>query len=238
MKVAIIGAGRAGTSFAAALGRVGHLVQLVHHEDLASAVASDVVLLTVPDDAIGAVSRALAPDASRVVAHVAGSRTLAVLEGHPRVGSLHPLVPLPSTERGARRLVGATYCVAGDPAILDLARSLRGRVISLPDGSRTAYHATASVAANHLVALMGHVARLAESAGLELEDFLPLARQALDDVAALGPLAALTGPASRGDMATVDAHLSAIPETERATYVALANAALETAELARTRTPA
>ena len=49
---------------------------------------------------------------------------------------------------------------------------------------------------------------------------------------------ALTGPASRGDMATIDAHLAAIPESERATYVALANAAFELAELRRAQTPA
>jgi predicted short-subunit dehydrogenase-like oxidoreductase (DUF2520 family) len=147
---------------------------------------------------------------------------------------MHPLVPLPSGELGARRLVGATYCVAGDEIIVELARSLEGRVIALRDEQRTAYHATAVVAANHLVALMGHVARLAQEAGLSLEDFLPLARQALDDVAEFGPHDALTGPASRGDMATIDAHLAAIPESERSTYVALANAAFELAEERRT----
>ena len=76
---------------------------------------------------------------------------------------------------------------------------------------------TAAVAANHLVALMGHVETLAESVGLSLEDFLPLAAAgAATTCVALGPAAALTGPASRGDMATIDAHLAAIPEDERA----------------------
>jgi predicted short-subunit dehydrogenase-like oxidoreductase (DUF2520 family) len=77
---------------------------------------------------------------------------------------------------------------------------------------------------------MGHVQRLARSAGLELEDFLALSRQALEDVVEVGPAMALTGPASRGDVATIDAHLEAIPESERSTYVALANAAFELAE--------
>jgi predicted short-subunit dehydrogenase-like oxidoreductase (DUF2520 family) len=94
------------------------------------------------------------------------------------------------------------------------------------------------VASNHLVALMGQVRTLAESIGLTLEDFLPLANQSLRDVATLGPDAALTGPASRGDMATIDAHLAALPEDERATYVALANAAFELAELRRSQTRA
>jgi predicted short-subunit dehydrogenase-like oxidoreductase (DUF2520 family) len=111
-------------------------------------------------------------------------------------------------------------------------------VITLRDDQRTIYHAAAVVASNHLVALMAQVKALAESIGLSLEDFMPLAEQTLHDVARFGPEAALTGPASRGDMATIDAHLAAIPESERSTYVALANAAFELSELRRSQTPA
>jgi predicted short-subunit dehydrogenase-like oxidoreductase (DUF2520 family) len=137
---------------------------------------------------------------------------------------------LPSGELGATRLLGATYCVSGDEVVVYLAASLGGRVITIGDEQRTLYHATATAASNHLVALMGHVQRLAQGAGLALEDFLDLSRQALEDVSLLGPELALTGPASRGDVATVDAHLAAIPEAERSTYVALAHAAFELAE--------
>jgi predicted short-subunit dehydrogenase-like oxidoreductase (DUF2520 family) len=234
MDITIVGAGRAGTSFSGALTNAGHRVRLVHHDELDRLDGAELLLLTVPDDEVAETATRLEPRPDRVVAHAAGSLTLSVLAPHPRVASLHPLVPLPSGELGARRLVGATYCVAGDEMIVEVARSLGGRVITLRDDQRTAYHATAVVAANHLVALMGHVARLAEEAGLSLEDFLPLARQALADVAEFGPHDALTGPASRGDMATIDAHLAAIPESERSTYVALANAAFELAEERRT----
>jgi predicted short-subunit dehydrogenase-like oxidoreductase (DUF2520 family) len=238
MKISIVGAGRAGSSFARALSQHGHDVSLVHHDELGLIDNPDVILLTVPDDTIGEVASHLETSDQRVVAHAAGSLNLGVLSPHPRAGSLHPLMLLPSGELGASRLVGATYCVAGDALISDLVRSLQGRILSLRDDQRTAYHATATVAANHLVALMGHVSILAESAGLSLEDFLPLAQQALADVAVVGPHAALTGPASRGDMATIDAHLASIPESQRSTYVALANAAFEMAEQRRAQTPA
>ena len=232
MKVTIVGSGRAGQSFAIALAAAGHDVSLLHHDEL-ERVSGDLVLLTVPDDALADVAGAIAPDASRVLAHVAGSRTLQVLAGHPRVASLHPLAVLSSPERGAARLRGATYCVSGDQVANDLVASLEGRVISLEDSRRTLYHATATVAANHLVALMGQVENLARAAGLELEDVLALAGQALADVASDGPARALTGPASRGDVEPIDAHLAAMPEPERATYVALAAAAFELAERRR-----
>jgi predicted short-subunit dehydrogenase-like oxidoreductase (DUF2520 family) len=238
MNITIVGAGRAGTSLSIALGRAGHDVRLVHHDELSALGSPRLVILCVPDDAIRDVALAIAPSDDYVVAHVAGSRTLNVLATHRRVASMHPLMTLPTGELGAERLVGATYCVAGDEMILDVVASLRGRVITMRDEQRTAYHATAAVASNHLVALMGQVQSLAESVGLSIEDFLPLALQSLRDVADVGAAAALTGPASRGDMATIDAHLSAIPESERSAYVAMANAAFELAERQRSQTHA
>jgi len=236
MNISIVGAGRAGTSFASALERVGHHVELVHH-DASSIGDSSHVILCVPDDAISSVAASIAIREERVIAHVAGSRNLDVLAPHPRVGSLHPLMALPSGS-GADRLIGATYCVAGDDVVREVALSLAGRVITLGDEQRTTYHAAAVVASNHLVTLMGQVRTLAESIGLSLEDFLPLAERTLSDVARLGPDDALTGPASRGDMATIDAHLAAIPESERSTYVALANAAFELSEQRRAQSRA
>ena len=230
MRTAIIGAGRAGTSFSEALSRSGHHVTLVHHDELERVGEVDLVLLTVPDDAIAAVAAQLPIDAQRVVAHVAGSRSLAVLAPHPRVASIHPLITMPNEDVGAQRLIGATFALAGDAAVRELVSSLGGRALALDDERRVAYHATATVAANHLVALLAHVQRLAEHAGLSLEDFLPLSMMALEDVAARGPERALTGPASRGDLATIDAHLGAIPASERSTYVALAQVAFDVAE--------
>ena len=84
MKISIVGAGRAGTSFAAALSEVGHDTQLIHHDELERVGQSEVVLLYVPDDAIAEVSQALAPRGSRVVLHVAGSRGLSEVASHPR----------------------------------------------------------------------------------------------------------------------------------------------------------
>lgn len=238
MNISILGTGRAGTSFEVALRGAGHNVQLLHHSETNELAAPALILLCVPDDEIASVAAQIAPSTAYVVAHVAGSRALNVLAPHPRVASMHPLAVLSTSEVGAERLRGATYCVSGDTLVREVVTSLDGRVITLDDAQRTLYHATASVAANHLVALLGQVQTLAKAAGLSLEDFLALAQQALDDVVALGPAEALTGAASRGDMSTIDAHLAVIPEAERSTYVAMANAAFELAESRRSQAPA
>jgi predicted short-subunit dehydrogenase-like oxidoreductase (DUF2520 family) len=232
MKIAIVGVGRAGTSFASALRRVGHEVCTFHHDEVEDVSSVDLVLLCVPDDAIESVSNDV-PSGDYVVAHVAGSRGLGALAKHARSGFLHPLAVLSSPELGGERLLGARFSVGGDELVVELIHSLGGSVLRLSDEQRALYHATASVAANHLVALLGHVEVLAEAAGLTLEDFLPLAEQALHDVREVGASRALTGPASRSDMATIDAHLEAIPESERSTYVAMANVAFELAEQRR-----
>jgi predicted short-subunit dehydrogenase-like oxidoreductase (DUF2520 family) len=234
MKISILGTGRAGTSFYDAFRSVGHEVQLLTHHDIDSIDEPDVILLCVPDDYIAHVAALIPQSDDYVVAHVAGSRTLDVLHPHRRTGSMHPLATLPSRTRGSEHLRAAVYCVSGDDVLVTLASSLGGRIITLRDDERTLYHATASVASNHLVALMGHVERLANAAGLRFEDFLDLSRQALEDVSELGPERALTGPASRGDMATIDKHLASLPEDERSTYVALSHAAFVLAEQSST----
>ena len=105
-----------------------------------------------------------------------------------------------------------TFAVAGDPITRTLAASLGGRAVEVDDAQRAAYHAAAVVAANHLVALLGQVERLAEQAGLPLEAFAGLVRAAADDAFALGPSRALTGPAARGDWHTLERHRTVIAE--------------------------
>lgn len=233
MHITVVGAGKAGSSFSIALARRGHHVSLRHHDELERLGDSELVLLCVPDDAIFSVAARVPASDGYVVAHVAGSRGLDELAGHRRRGFLHPLAALPTPEVGARRLIGASFSVGGDPLVEALVASLSGRILRLGDAQRALYHATAAVAANHVVALLGHVETLAEAAGLSLEDFLALVGQAVEDVAALGVRQALTGPASRGDLVTIDKHLAAIPSEERATYAALARAAFELAEARR-----
>ncbi len=218
----IVGPGRAGRSLAAALGGVGWDVVglLGRGDDLTGAAAGvDVLVLATPDDEVGAVAAAVRPDPHTVVVHLSGSLGLDVLAPHPRRASLHPLVPLPDPATGAARLrSGVSFAVSGDRVAETMARDLGGRVVSVAEADRAAYHAAACIAANHVVALLGQVERVAGRAGLPLDAFLDLTRAVVDDVARVGPAAALTGPAARGDWATLARHRDALDATERPAY--------------------
>jgi len=226
--VRIIGPGRAGTSLALALTNAGcDVAPMLGRDDAVGEAAHgvDVLVIATPDAVIAEVARKVEPDPATVVAHLAGSLGLDVLDPHPRKASLHPLVALPTPDVGARRLVGAWFAVTGDPAVRRLVDAMFGRAIRVADEHRAAYHAAASIAANHLVALMGQVQRVGAEAGVPFEAYLDLARAALENVADLGPAAALTGPVARGDDVTVQRHLDALPADEVAAYEAMAGAA-------------
>lgn len=228
----VVGDGRAGGALATALRRRGWSVDgpLPRGFD-AQTVARDtrILMLAVPDSVIEAVANSIRPG-DAVVAHMAGSLGLGALGLHRSVAAIHPLVAIPDTERGADALVGAHFAVATDTtsakaAAADIVAALDGRPVQVADADRVAYHAAAAIAANHLVALMGQVERIATSIGVPLEAYLALARGALDDVGAVGPAAALTGPVARGDWETVTRHLAALNDGERSAYATMADAA-------------
>ncbi len=222
--IRIIGPGRAGTSLAAALTARGWAFAGFRgrHDDIAGAAGGvDVLVIATPDDAVAEVAATVLPEPTTTVVHLSGSLGLDVLAPHPRRAAVHPLVPLPNGEVGAARLAsGVTFAVAGAPVAREMVECLGGRLVEVDDDNRAAYHAAACIAANHVVALLGQVERVAASVGLDLESFLPLTRAAVDDVASLGARAALTGPARRGDWATLSRHLDALPEDERSAYQA------------------
>jgi predicted short-subunit dehydrogenase-like oxidoreductase (DUF2520 family) len=208
----VIGLGRVGSAVAARLGERGIAV---------SSDPADLIILCVPDGAIAEVARSLEP--GPWIAHVSGATPLAALDPHERRFSVHPLQTF-TRARGAEQLDGAWAAVSAEtPEALDrglwLARTLGLEPFELDDSMRTLYHAGAAVASNYLVTLYRAAASLFEEAGAPPEALVPLMRRTIENGFEL------TGPISRGDWTTVDAHLAALqsrrPELEEM-YRALA----------------
>ena len=140
--VRFIGPGRAGCSLSSALGGAGWDVVglLGRGDDLAAAASGSTCWSSPPPTTPCAeVAAAVDPVPTTVVVHLSGSLGLDVLAPHPRRAALHPLVPLPNAEVGARRLTGGvTFAVAGDPVARRMAESLGGRAVVVADADRAA----------------------------------------------------------------------------------------------------
>lgn len=238
-RVVIVGRGRVGGALAANLRTHGgfRIAAVVGRDadPLGFAVGTDMVLLAVPDAAVADVAARIATNPRVLFVHFAGSLPLDALRPHARRASLHPLTPMPGDPQlAARRLRGAWMAAAGDPGVGALAEALDGRTFRVDEADRARYHATATIAASHVAGLMGQVARNATAVGVPLAAYLDLARATLDNVEALGPSDALTGPIVRRDWDTIRAHLAALSPDDRDAYLALA---AEAARLAGTPLP-
>ena len=99
---------------------------------------------------------------------------------------------------------------------------LGGTPLFVPEGERVRYHAALSTASNFAVTLAGDSADLLGG----YETLIPLLRATVENIARLGPDAALTGPIVRGDAGTVSAHLRALPAHLLESYVANARRTL------------
>jgi predicted short-subunit dehydrogenase-like oxidoreductase (DUF2520 family) len=228
--VAVAGRSAEAPSTVAAAARLG--ARAVDVVDVAR--EADLVVVATPDGAIADTAAALAGGArsGALVVHLSGACPLEELDKlrHDRpdveTGTLHPLQSLPSVELGIARLPGSWCAVDGSPAVERLALTLGMRPFRVAGAQRATYHAAATIASNHLVALLGQAVRVAESAGVPPEALLPLVRASVDNVDALGAAEALTGPVVRGDADTVARHLEALPADERAAYRSLAREAL------------
>jgi predicted short-subunit dehydrogenase-like oxidoreductase (DUF2520 family) len=199
-----------GPALAGALSAAGHSVTGPHGRGFDGASA-DVVLLCVPDAEIAAAARAISSRPGLRVGHCSGATGLDVLAPHEAFG-LHPLM---TVVHGPAAFAGAGCAVAGttDTAMRTartLAHALDMRPFAIADEDRAAYHAAASIASNFLTTIEGAAERLAATAGVPREALVPLVRAAVDNWAALGARAALTGPIVRGDEAVVERQRAAV----------------------------
>jgi predicted short-subunit dehydrogenase-like oxidoreductase (DUF2520 family) len=255
--VGVVGAGRVGTALAAALRRSGHRIVAVSAVSAASldrveallpgtpvrppqdvVAGADLVLLTVPDDALPALVSGLAATgtelAGRLVMHASGRHGLAVLEPATRRGALplalHPVMTFTGRPDDVDRLAGVSFGVTTPeqlrPVAEVLVMEMGGEPVFIAEDDRGLYHAALAGAANHLVTQVVQAADLLAAVGVAQPSRMlgPLLGAALDNALRLGD-AALTGPVARGDAETVASHLAALraaaPEALPA-YLALA----------------
>ena len=202
-----------------------------------------ILFLCVPDAAIAAMAErvaAMSPPRGLAIVHTSGAQGLDVLAAlRPNaVGSFHPLQPFPAP-RDPSAFRGITVAVDGSTPALRrrlsaLARRLGATPRRVDDSQRALYHASAAFASNFTHVAVAKAAELLQEMGWSekesLAALMPLVEGQLANMRRLGPVRGLTGPIRRGDSATVERHVSAMRDPEKARiYRMLGLVALEIA---------
>lgn len=226
LSFSVAGPGRVGASLAAWLeARGARRVASADRADLPdlASAGQDLLLIAVPDPSYQEAAAVLARRPQAAVAlHTSGSLDASVLsplrDAGVAVGSLHPLkaFPRPLPDPGEAR--GVFFAVDGDPEARALAHRIAGSwggvSAEVPPESRALYHFAATLAAGGVVTLLALAEDLAHRLGLPeaaVRGYLELCRGAVARAMETGnPAAVLTGPAARGDRATVTGQLDAL----------------------------
>ena len=262
--ISIVGPGNLGSALATELARIGHPIRHIvsrrNSPGVSAACAlarrvkakfivldealldSDIVWITVPDDAIAEVAHQLAATQSwkgRIVLHPSGARSSDELSALKKKGaavaSAHPMMTFVRERRPQWRDV--PFDIEGDDAAVraayEIAAALGASPFVLKKEHKTLYHAFGSFASPLVIALMSAMEQVAEAAGVPPENaktmVWPLLSRTLDNYRKRDAAHAFSGPLVRGDLQTVRKHLSELKRTPHAreVYIALAKAAIE-----------
>jgi len=229
-RLGFIGEGRVSRGLSLALSRAGYAIAGVASRKRGDAQhvvdASDIIFLTVPDDAIAPVCVSLRWRAGKAAVHCAGATEVSVLQAAAdagaAIGGFHPLVMFADPEIAARSIAGAAIGIEAEEP---LAAALRGMVRTLgacelviPPGGRAAYHGAAHFAAGFVGALVAEGVEVWRRIGIPPEDatraLLGLLRGATDAMAHSGIARAMAGSIARGDLENVKRHLAALERLE------------------------
>jgi predicted short-subunit dehydrogenase-like oxidoreductase (DUF2520 family) len=207
--------------------------------------AADLVLLTVPDDALPGLVSGLAETGAvrpgQLLVHTSGRFGASVLDPALRAGALplalHPVMTFTGTAVDVERLAGCTFGVTAPEELRMAAEALviemGGEPEWVAEEARPLYHAGLAIGANHMVTLVAQAMDVLTAAGVAEPGRMlgPLLGAALDNALRSGD-AALTGPVARGDAGTVAAPRAPLrahaPQTV-APYVAMARATADRA---------
>ena len=196
-----------------------------------------VIIVAVQDSQLSSASQQIAETGGlegRAVLHTSGLHTAQELASCSEAGAVtaswHPLQSFPADETITVRWDGVPCAVEGDAEAVDLgfrlARTAGMTPWRIQRESKALYHAAASLAGNLPAILVGAAGALMADCGLPGDEsssnpLAPLVTTCMESSLHGSPLSNLTGPIARGDAATIQRHLEALPDDLARCYEAL-----------------
>ncbi|MBB6611484.1 DUF2520 domain-containing protein [Pontibacter sp. Tf4] len=232
MNITIVGAGNVAWHLAPALQAAGHKITAIYSRTLAHAkelsrrlsdtlatqsldfttIATDVVLIAVPDAVIVAVANELKVKPGAILAHTSGSQPLTVLQtiAGERAGVFYPLQTF--SKQKPVDLQQVPVLVEGvmeetTKVLEELAQSISRQVARVDSEKRKQLHLAAVFACNFTNHLLGISHELLQHAGLPINLLQPLVQETIEKATAHHPFTVQTGPAIRHDQNVIEEHL-------------------------------
>lgn len=200
---------------------------------------AQIVFITTPDRCIGEVVEQIANDngfyPGQVVIHTSGCLPVEVLQAASEqgawIGCMHPLQSFASKKISSENLSGIYFALSGQDQMMEQAeeivKAFGGKSFTILDKDKALYHAAACIVSNYTVSLMHWAGQIYGRFGLSPEEasaaLLPLLQGTVKNIREVGYTQSLTGPISRGDSITVDAHIGTLEnQMEKRLYKELA----------------
>lgn len=230
--IAIIGSGNVAWHLSQALENAGHNIHLVYDRKLKRAEAlvaklynaeatdsldfsssrAAVFIVAIKDDAIREVAEKLElPNSESIVAHTSGSVPIEVLGYALRhYGSLYPLQSFIKSRQVDFKEI-PIFIEASNTntkhVLTRIAKSITKKVGFLNSNQRKALHVSGVFASNFVNHILTVAKQITTKHKLDYHLLAPLIVETVNKSLELGPENSQTGPAARGDLEVLDAHL-------------------------------
>ncbi|MGN0435645.1 MAG: Rossmann-like and DUF2520 domain-containing protein [Wujia sp.] len=193
----------------------------------------DMLFFTTSDGSIeevaGKAFAMLEPLEEKIFVHTSGALSSRIFSGMGSTVfgySIHPLYAVSSKTESYINFSECYITIEGHERYIDymekLFRSMGHSVKLISADNKVKYHASAVFASNLVIGLYHMAGGLLEECGFTeseaLEALMPLFRNNAENLCKKGCEAALTGPVARGDVLTVEKHLSSISGDVREVY--------------------
>ncbi len=169
---------------------------------------SDLAIIAVNDDAISEVAAHLI-DYKGLVVHTSGTKPSELLNRSMRFGVFYPLQTMSKTrEISFDEIPLLIYANSPDDVemLSRFAKQFSNKVEFCDDEQRKAIHLAAVYVSNFTNVMLGIGDKLLKENGLSLDLMRPLVMEMMKKSFEISPEKALTGPARRGDFATIGEH--------------------------------